>query len=92
MGQNSALYEELVPAASCPIHRPPTIPKHVDVHLELKKLSKRRTLACEFHQSALVKLHDRLRGHLLVFKNRSVRDSARSALATSVTPTSRTAM
>ncbi|XP_037520707.1 uncharacterized protein LOC119397346 [Rhipicephalus sanguineus] len=67
MGQICTLYEELVPAAPCPIQPPPPHQQPLDVHLELGNLSKRRTPACELYQSAVAKLHDRLRGHLLVF-------------------------
>ncbi|KAH7955657.1 hypothetical protein HPB52_002800 [Rhipicephalus sanguineus] len=39
----------------------------LDVHFEPDNLSKRRTPACELHQSAVAKLHDRTRRHLPVF-------------------------
>ncbi|KAH7985857.1 hypothetical protein HPB52_024959 [Rhipicephalus sanguineus] len=43
MGQICTLYEELVPAAPCPIQPPPPHQQPLDVHLELGNLSKRRT-------------------------------------------------
>ncbi|KAH7967894.1 hypothetical protein HPB52_003801 [Rhipicephalus sanguineus] len=39
MGQICTLYEELVPAAPCPIQPPPPHQKPLDVHLELGNLS-----------------------------------------------------
>lgn len=90
MGQICTLYEELVPAAPCPIQPPPPHQQPLDVHLELGNLSKRRTPVCELHQTAVAKLHDRLRGHLLVFTDGSVRDSPRSAAAACVIPTTGT--
>ncbi|KAH7942972.1 hypothetical protein HPB52_002917 [Rhipicephalus sanguineus] len=65
MGQICTLYEELVPAAPCPIQPPPPHQQPLDMHSELGNLNKRRTPVCELHQSAVAKLHDRLRGHLL---------------------------
>ncbi|XP_037503495.1 uncharacterized protein LOC119378407 [Rhipicephalus sanguineus] len=70
MGQICALYEELVPAAPCPIQPPPPHQQPLD--------------------SAVAKLHARLRGHLLVFTDGSVRDSPRSAAAACVIPTTGT--
>ncbi|KAH7976287.1 hypothetical protein HPB52_011004 [Rhipicephalus sanguineus] len=64
----------------------------LDVQLELDNLSKRRTPACELHQSAVAKIHDRLRGHLLMFRDGSVRDSPRSASTAYVTPTTGTSI
>ncbi|KAH7939258.1 hypothetical protein HPB52_009715 [Rhipicephalus sanguineus] len=90
MGQICTLYEELVPAAPCPIQPPPPHQQPLDVHLELGNLSKRRTPVCELHQSAVAKLHNRLRGHLLVFTDGSVRDSPCSAAAACVIPTTGT--
>ncbi|KAH7963664.1 hypothetical protein HPB52_022332 [Rhipicephalus sanguineus] len=92
MGQICALNEELFPEPPCPIHPPPTHQQHLDMHFELDNVSKRRTPACELHQSAVAKLHDRLRGHLLVFTDGSVRDSPRLAAAACVIPMTGTSM
>uniref|UniRef100_L7LZH7 Putative tick transposon n=1 Tax=Rhipicephalus pulchellus TaxID=72859 RepID=L7LZH7_RHIPC len=90
MGQICALYDELVPCAPCPIQPPPPHHQPLDVQLELDNVTKSRTPACELRQSAMAKLHDRLRGHLLVFTDGSVRDSPRSAAAACVIPTTGT--
>ncbi|KAH7963945.1 hypothetical protein HPB52_023976 [Rhipicephalus sanguineus] len=81
IAQICALNEELAPEAPCPVRPPPPHQQPPDAHLELDNLSKRRTPACELHKSAVAKLHDRLRGLLLVFTGESAWDSPRSAAA-----------
>ncbi|KAH7956096.1 hypothetical protein HPB52_006013 [Rhipicephalus sanguineus] len=71
MGQICALYEELVTQPPCSIQPTPSRQQPMDVQLELDNLSRRRKPACELHQSAVEKIHDRLRGHLLVFTDGS---------------------
>ncbi|KAH7963670.1 hypothetical protein HPB52_022338 [Rhipicephalus sanguineus] len=84
VGQISELYEELVPDARCPIQPPPLHQQPLDVHLELDNFSKRRIPVCELRQSAVAKLHDRVRGNLLVFTDGFVRDNPRLSAAACV--------
>lgn len=90
MAQICALYEELVPDPPSPIQPPPPHQQPLDVQLTLDNLRKRRTPACELHQAAVAKLHERLKGQLLVFTDGSVRDSPHSAAAACVIPSTGT--
>ncbi|XP_037520770.1 uncharacterized protein LOC119397417 [Rhipicephalus sanguineus] len=86
MGRICALYEEMVPQPPIRVQPLPPLQQPLDVHLELDKLSKRRTPACELQQAAMEKIHESLRGHLLLFTDGSVLNSARSAAAACVIP------
>ncbi|KAH7969761.1 hypothetical protein HPB52_021729 [Rhipicephalus sanguineus] len=60
-----------------------------DVQLELENRSEKRTPACELHQSAAVKINDRLRGHLLVYVDGTTSEP-NSAAAACIIPMTRT--
>ncbi|KAH7976695.1 hypothetical protein HPB52_018309 [Rhipicephalus sanguineus] len=59
MGRICALYEEMVPQPPIRVQPLPPLQQPLDVHLELDKLSKRRTPACELQQAAMEKIHEK---------------------------------
>ncbi|KAH8009208.1 hypothetical protein HPB51_012706 [Rhipicephalus microplus] len=90
MAQICTLYKELVHDSKCPIQPPSPHQQPLDVHLRLDNPRKRRSPACELHQEAVAKFHHRLRRHLLVYRNGSVRESPHTAAAACVIPSTGT--
>ncbi|XP_037501541.1 uncharacterized protein LOC119375435 [Rhipicephalus sanguineus] len=72
MGGICALYKELVRQPPTPVVPPPPTRRPPDIHLHLEGLTKKHSPACELQQAAAAKIHQQLRGHLLMFIDRSV--------------------
>lgn len=81
MGGICALYKELVRQPPTPVVPPPPTQRPPDIHLHLEGLTKRHSPACELQQAAAAKIHQQLRGHLLMFTDGSVYRNPPSAAA-----------